>query len=307
MSKFGIKIDKIKDQELFQLLSIGNTAAKIVLEERYKRDIPKKTKLNNQVSKLESKGIRFNSFYKELGKFKVLAILITPKKICEQMPLKALANPFLNETLNNKLGDLYWKETLIDHAKQIKRNKLAIEEENFTTADINKIRFSILWLNFELSNRSSFSNPEMLLSKDARKVFRKEGFKGLLRIAKTNKKYFERIFSRLNELENKDFFNKASMEFHYVWFKKFTATDRHKFINAIDALYLSGQKKFLNYPIYYLYHKKSISIDKLRLLYDISYRKVRDVIFISAENSRDIFEKEVFWQKCNNSFSKFKS
>ena len=97
------------------------------------------------------------------------------------------------------------------------------------------------------------------------------------------------------------------MEFHYVWFKKFTATDRHKFINAIDALYLSGQKKFLNYPIYYLYHKKSISIDKLRLLYDISYRKVRDVIFISAENSRDIFEKEVFWQKCYNSFSKFKS
>ena len=123
------------------MLSIGNTV-KIVLEERYKRDIPKKTKLNNQVSKLESKGIRFNSFYKELGKFKVLAILITPKKICEQMPLKALANPFLNETLNNKLGDLYWKETLIDHAKQIKRNKLAIDEENFTTADINKISFN---------------------------------------------------------------------------------------------------------------------------------------------------------------------
>ena len=65
---------------------------------------------------------------------------------------------------NNNLGDIYWKETLRScEANQAFFKSDLLMKKTSPLQTLTKLGISILWLNFELSNRSSFSNFEMLL------------------------------------------------------------------------------------------------------------------------------------------------
>ena len=98
--KFGITTGLLKDKEYFYLVSCGSTSAKVILEQRHRRDPVLTRRIARHVKKIESRGIKFNSWYDELKIFDVMAALITPKNKCLNMPLKALINPYVNKSLN---------------------------------------------------------------------------------------------------------------------------------------------------------------------------------------------------------------
>ncbi len=305
--KFGISTTSLKDKQYNYLISCGSTSAKVILENRYRLNHSKKLHLAKHIKKIEKRGIKFNKFYSSLNKFDVMAILITPKQKCLSMPVKALMNPYINKSLNDKLSSLYWETTLESVEMYIRRNTFKIKNKNITTADINNIRFSIVWLNHCLSFPRRFNNPTQLLSKDARSVFIKSGFNGLQKIAKGNKVYLRKLFSELDEIKNESFFNQASLEFSSIWFKIFTATDRHKLFTALDILFYSGQKKYSNYPIYYLYNaQNNLDIKKIKKLYDIGYTTIKDLNFICAEN-KYLLDQEDLFNLLHESFSGFKN
>ena len=266
--KFGITTKSLTDKHYYYLISSGSNSAKVVLEHRYKLDPVQKMKISNHVSKVESRGIKFNSYYAEIDVFLVMAALITPKRKCMELPLKALINPYLNKALNDKLSMLYWKDAIEDYEYRIRKN-----------TDIRNIRFAIVWLNHTMSFPRPLENPTMLITKKEYLTFIESGFDGLKAIANRNKVALRNLFSSLNELESASFFSSASMEFAEIWFEKFTETDRYKFIKANEYVYFSNQKHYENYPIYYLYNKKiNLDINKIKWLYEIGYTTMKDII-----------------------------
>ena len=306
-AKFGITTALLKDQEYYYLVSCGSTSAKVILEQRYRRDPVKTLKLARHVKKIEARGIKFNSWYDELQIFDVMAALITPKNKCINMPLKALINPYINKSLNEKLSMLYWQDILEKFEYKIRSNHLQIGTILFTSADINKIKFSIVWLNHIMQFPRSLKVDGMLLSSDARHEFLTRGLSGLQSISKGNKIYLRKLFKSMNELLTSDFFNKASLEFGDVWFKKFTNTDRIKLMKAIEFLYYSGQKNYGNFPIFYLFNKDiKLEIKKIKWLYNIGYTKIKDLSFVCEENKSLLADEKIF-NILYESFGKYKA
>lgn len=305
--KFGITTGLLKDKEYFYLVSCGSTSAKVILEQSHRRDPVLTRRIARHVKKIESRGIKFNSWYDELKIFDVMAALITPKNKCLNMPLKALINPYVNKSLNEKLSMLYWQDTLEKFEYKIRSNHLQIGTILFTTADINKIKFSIVWLNHIMQFPRSLKIEGMLLSRDARHEFLTHGLNGLQSISKGNKIYLRKLFNSMDELMSADFFNKASLEFGDIWFKKFTSTDRFKLLKAIEVLYYSGQKSYSNFPIFYLFNKDiNLDIKKIDWLYQIGYTKIKDLSFVCEENKK-ILENEKIFNILYKSFGKYKA
>lgn len=305
--KFGITTKSLKDQQYNCLISCGSTSAKVIMEQRYRVNHAKKNQLNKHVKKIEQRGIKFNQFYSELNIYDVMALLITPKQKCLQMPMKALMNPYINKSLNDKLSLTYWDKTLENVESYIRNSSLKLGGKTVTTADINNIRFSIVWLNHCMSFPRPLNNPTQLLSSDARREFIKNGFDGLQKIAKGNKVFLRNLFKDLDEIKNESFFNQASLEFSSVWHEIFTSTDRQKLYIALEVLFYSGQKNYSNYPIYYLFNKQNnLDIKKIKLLYDIGYTRIQDINFICDENKKLLEDKNLFYL-LNDSFSNFKN
>lgn len=303
--KFGITTRSLTDKHYYYLISSGSSSAKVVLEHRYKLDPVQKMKISNHVSKVESRGIKFNSHYSEIDVFLVMAALITPKKKCIKLPLKALVNPYLNKALNDKLSMLFWKDTLEDYEYRIRTNTsggIAFGYFSLTSADIRNIRFAIVWLNHTITFPRPLENPTMLITKKEYLTFIESGFDGLKAIANRNKVALRNLFSSLNELESASFFSSASMEFAEIWFEKFTESDRYKFIKANEYVYFSNQKHYENYPIYYLYNKGiNLNINKIKWLYEIGYTTMKDISFVSEEN-KILLEDKAVWHLLHQSF-----
>ena len=305
--KFGITTGLLKDKEYFYLVSCGSTSAKVILEQRHRRDSVLTRRIARHVKKIESRGIKFNSWYDELKIFDVMAALITPKNKCLNMPLKALINPYINKSLNEKLSMLYWQDTLERFEYKIRSNHLQIGTILFTTADINKIKFSIVWLNHIMQFPRSLKIEGMLLSREARHEFLTQGFTGLQSISKGNKIYLRKLFNSMDELMSSDFLNKASLEFGDIWFKKFTSTDRFKLLKAIEVLYYSGQKSYGNFPIFYLFNKDiNLDIKKIDWLYQIGYTKIKDLSFVCEEN-KELLENAKTFNILYESFGKYRA
>lgn len=304
--KFGITTSLLKDKEYYYLVSCGSTSAKVILEQRYRNDAVKKIKIAQHVKKIETRGIKFNSFYNQLKIFDVMAALITPKIKVHKMPLKALINPYINKSLNEKLSLLWWKDTLDRFEYKIRSNHLVINDIKFTSSDINKIRFSIVWLNHIVSFPRPLNIKSALLSNDAKHEFLKSGLNGLQKISKGNKIFIRNLFKNLNELESASFLKTASLDFAEVWFQKFTVADREKTFKALETLYFSGQTNYENYPIFYIFNKNiNLDIKKIDWLYSLGYTKIKDIIFICEEN-RKLLEDHNTFIKLHQSFSKYK-
>ncbi len=304
--KFGIATSSLNDKQYNYLISCGSTSAKVIMEHRHRLNHGKKNALLKLLKKIEDRGIKFNKFYAELNRFEVMAALITPKQQTLKMPIKALMNPYINKSLNEKLSSAYWDDSLESCERYIRTNSFKINNQTLTTADINNIRFSIVWLNHCMSFPRALADATRLLSKDARSEFLKTGFDGLHKIAKGNKVLIKNLFKELDEIKNESFFNQASLEFASVWFDNFTPTDRHKLFKALDILYFSGQKKYSNFPIYYLFNSRNkLEMMRIKLLYDIGYTTIKDINFVCDENRNLLEDKNVF-KLLHESFSKFK-
>ena len=218
-TKYGILLQDITDLQLTILLDTGSTAAKQVIQKRYFGKPAKRLKLNKRIEELYRIGITFNSMYDELPYPSIVSILTVPKKRIERLPLRALINPTNNPTLNNKLSQVYWDETLEQNEKNIRFSNLIFDDQDliFTASDIKKIRFSIIWLNHIMSMKLKTKLYQKCLSNDAFKIFISEGFRGLYRISKKNKRKLNRFFKAADEVENMDFLRLSSIGLNNLW------------------------------------------------------------------------------------------
>ena len=307
--EFGLSQKDISDKQFLYLLKKGNPSAKILLLERYRNKPSKKIKLQRQIRQLEDSGVKFNKFYEELSTHQVAAILITPKAATKKLPIRSLIHPTHNKSLNDKLSKIWWEEKLYDHERSIRYKSLSIKEDNvdFTSADVKKIRFAIMWLNYFMTQKSKTVIKDFCLSKDARLVFLEKGFSGLYNIAKSDKRILKKYFSKSDEVTNKSFYELASLNFRDVWIS-FTSRDRQKIIKSFQNLSLEehAPNSYKNLPIYYLYNSTfNMDINKLTKLFNVGYQRMMTAEILRKDNETLLNEVGIF-DTLYNQFSKYK-
>ncbi len=310
--EFGLSLNDLSEGQMLTLLKDGNSSAKTILKQKYRNNAVKLSHLNNSIKQLESGGIKFNSLYDtELSTHQVAAILLTPKKKTKKLPLRSLMHPSHNKTLNDKLSRVWWEEKIQDYEKDIRYLSMTVEgdEIDFTTADIRKIKFGIVWLNFFMSqnSRSKLINP--CLSKHAQLVFLEDGFSGLYKIAKSNKRQLKKYFSESDEGINRSFYELASLDFRDVWEFIFTPKDRKKLIKSFQMLGLEehAPASYKNLPIYYLYNNSfNMNIQKLKKLFNAGYKRMKTASILRKENEKLLSTKGIF-EVLHKNFSKYKS
>ena len=124
------------------------------------------------------------------------------------MPVRALINPHIGDNLAKKISKIRHEIRLKDVEKFIKNGTFKFNENasRITTQDLNKIRYSIVWLNQYNELPKMLNINDKCLSSDAYRIFIKEGFSGLYKIARGNKRYLKKLFSKCDEIQNYKFF-----------------------------------------------------------------------------------------------------
>jgi hypothetical protein len=307
--EFGLSQRDITDEQFLYLLKKGNTSAKILLLEKYRNKPAKRIKLLKLISQLEDSGVKYNKFYKELSTHQVAAILITPKVATKNLPIRSLIHPTHNKSLNDKLSKVWWTEKICDYERSIRNKSLSIKEDeiDFTAADVKKIRFAIMWLNFFMTNKSKTLIKDFCLSQDAKLVFLEKGFSGLYKIAKSDKRILKKYFLKSDEIINKSFYDLASLNFRDVW-RNFTLRDTQKIVKSFQHLSLEehAPNSYKNLPIYYLYNSAfNMNINKLTKLFNMGYQRMKTAEILRKENEYLLNENGIF-DILYKQFSKYK-
>ena len=225
---YGIDINRLKPKEFRILISLGSSPAYYCYMNRINQTRnsdpasfrANKNKINAYVATLIDKGIKFNSIMEYENIAIVTSLFINVPSVVESMPMRALMNQFNNYALNKKLHSFYQSVTIRSKKYNINNNNLRSDSENFTTADINKIRFSLLSLNFFLSPEAKRTHkslkPKPVLSKKSIEVYRNSGFLGLLKQAKPGtKRALKKSFSQMDDddkISNISFFKSMSVD-----------------------------------------------------------------------------------------------
>lgn len=303
---FGIDTEKITEEQFFHLISWGSISAELMYRAKLKNNQQKIIILDRYVKKLRNNGMRFSDHILSLPRHKALASLITIKKEVKDMPLRALINPHIGTNLAIKLSKIDNSIRIGDVERHIKNGtfKFNMHEKKVSTQDLNKLRFSIIWLNQYIELTKKFIIRNKCLSDDAYKIFVKEGFSGLYDIAKGNKRYFKKVFSSCDEIRNYKFFKYASLEFDYIWNNKFTKTDRKKFPTAIDSLYFNNDRGNENYPVFYIFNK-AIDMKRVNFFSDIGYFSYGNIQLVDQNNYHLYSDKDIF-KLLHQSFGNYK-
>ena len=117
------------------------------------------------------------------------------------LPMRALINPYNNQKLNEKLFIFSPSDKIKDYKYAITNNSLKRMDQKFTTADVNNIRASIIWLNWFMFNEDILKQPTrpqnvgLCLTQDALVVHAQDGLEGLYKIAKYKKRELRKLFN----------------------------------------------------------------------------------------------------------------
>ena len=155
-SPYGIDLNKLEPKKFRKLISLGSSPAYYCYMNRLNqvrnsdpgRFRIKKNEIDKYLETLKEDGIKFNLIMGYEKVSVVTQLFINVPSLVENMPMRALMNHFNNYALNKKLHTFYQSVTIKNKKYHINNNSLKSDSERFTTADINKIRFSLLLLNF---------------------------------------------------------------------------------------------------------------------------------------------------------------
>lgn len=303
---FGIDPDKLKEDQFLQLISWGSIPAEYMYRDAIKNNQIKLRKLSKHIKTAEESGIIFSNHLKSLPRQKILASLISIKKEVQEMPVRALINPHIGANLAKKISKIKHEIRLKDVEKFIKNGTFKFNENGsrIKTQDLNKIRYSVVWLNQYNELPKTLDIKDMCLSPDAYSIFIKEGFSGLYKIAKGNKRYLKKIFNKCDEIQNYKFFKYASLSFDYIWNSKCTKTDREKFPGALDSLYFNDDRGNQNYPVFYIFNS-AMDLNRIKYFTDAGYFRLGQIQLIDPSNQELYSDKDIF-KILYESFSKYK-
>ena len=302
--KFGLKPEKLKEEHFLELISCGSVPAEYMYRSFLKNNQIKLHKLNNEIIKLRENGTIFSDYYKELPRNKILASLFSIREKVNNLPLRAALNPSMGKKLATKISKLDKSILIKEVERGIKYESLEIEGITFNTHEINKLRFSIIWLNQFVNQPKDLNVNNKCLSNDAYKIFITDGFEGLYKIAKRNKRYLKKIFLECDEIRNYKFFKFASLNFEYIWNVKFTKTDREKIPAALDALYFDDDRGNQDQPVYYVFNE-AIDMKRLKYFTDNGYQRLGQIQVVDI-NNYDLYKRKEIFKTLYDTFGKIK-
>ena len=241
--------------------------------------------------------------------------LFTLKREVLELPFKSLINPFNNPDLNNKLFNISPSITLNNKKHDIKNKSLREPGIRFTSADYNKIRLSILWVNWFLYHETSLSRPKHLnlcLSQDAYSLLitSKRGPLELLNYAKVNKRELKNLLSGFGENYRASFafLSNASLELNELLEHRMTRPQIDRLIQCYDYHRYSSNPgastgRMANY---YIYNPNILKTQKtLELLFYRGYKRVNNMKFFDRENREALINSRMY-DLLHKNFSDFK-
>ena len=235
----------------------------------------------------------------------------------EKEPMRALISPINNPELNKKLFDFRISEKIGDYQNLIKSNNISKFKEkniNITSADINKLKQSIIWLNWFLyhSNKDASVRPKRLqlcLSDNAIDVFAFEGLEGLYKKSKKNKRALKKYFKELNELDKAcqtTLLSAMSLELNTLINIKFSSkrvNNLYRCYQYFETAYPSISK-YRRHPNYFMYNPNILSTQKtLKELYETGYSRMQNMKFLDRKFQK-FLENQDFYNCLFINFSK---
>ena len=132
---------------------------------------------------------------------------------------------------------------------------------------------------------------------NAFKIFISEGFRGLYRISKKNKRKLNRFFKAADEVENMDFLRLSSIGLNNLWNYTFTKKDQQKIIKSYNLIRLEKHKpySFSSIPSFYIYNSVyNLDIKKLELLYRRGYTNMKSLRIFNPNNQKFLSDPELY-------------
>ena len=273
----------------------------------------KVSKLKNKIEKKFNFLINDDPHYALVQKSKIIKI----HQKALDLPMRALIYPFNGDKLNQKLYQFSTRDRLRDFRREIANGSLRKRETKFTTADHNNIRRSIVWLNWfmfdeNIMNKSTrVENVDLCLSQDAVAVFAIEGFDGLYRISKKNKKRLKACFNKFpdNKQACMSFLSLASVELNSLINYRMSKLRLDNLFRCyqyfIDSHSKPTDKRRM--PNYYMYNPNILKTQKnLELLFKFGYMRMQHMKFFDSKNAEIVRDKDIY-TLLHDSYSTFKS
>ena len=314
----GITNKNLKDKFILFLCNQGCLPAYHFYRDRLSRQNDKNWQ--SKINKIKTKIERQNQItisddphnrIREKGK------LLKLNREIIKLPMRALINPFNNQKLNEKLFAFSPSDRIEDYKYAITNNMLKKRDQKFTTADINNIRVSILWLNWFMFNEDILKQPTrpnnvgLCLTQDALLVHSKDGLEGLYKIAKYKKRELKRLFNEFpNDLAaQQSFLSAASTKLNECINYRMTETRISNLFRCYQYFSDAHSKvfKLRRMPNYYMYNPNILKTQKyLNALFDLGYNRMQNLRFLNNENKDIVRNKEIYRILAKN-FSSFKA
>ena len=317
MAMFGITTHLANEKYLIFLCSQGSLPAFFYLKHLYSKEvnaIQKILELKKYIKKkhpylhkeLDADPIKSSNYRKKL---------FTLKKQVLELPFKSLINPYNNPDLNVKLFNISPSITIGEKPIYIKNRNLMVSNIRFTAADFNKIRLSILWVNWFLFQNTSLSRPKHLslcLSQDAYSslIISKQGPLELLKYANANKRELKNLLASFGENNRSAFafLSNASLELNELLQHRMTRPQIDRLIQCYDYHKYSsnpgaGIGRMANY---YIYNPNILKTQKtLELLFHRGYKRVNNMKVFDRQNQEALINNR-FYELLHKNFSDFK-
>ncbi len=315
---FGIKNTILNDKFVLFLIDQGCMPAYYYYRSSISRSgdrfwTVKVGKLKKKIEKKFNFLINEDPHYALVQKSKILKI---HQKVLD-LPMRALIYPFNGNTLNQKLYKFSTSDTLREFKRDIANGSLKKREIRFTSADHNNIRRSIVWLNWFMFDEnimkktSRIENVSLCLSQDAVTVFAVEGFDGLYKISKKNKRKLMACFRKFpdDKQATMSFLSLASMELNGLINFRMSPLRLENLFRCyqyfIDSHSKPTDKRRM--PNYYMYNPNILKTQKnLELLFRLGYMRMQHMKFLDSKNAEIVRDKEIY-QLFHENYSDFKS
>ena len=292
MSIYKITNKHLDDKFLKYLTLQGSKPAFAFLAYQLNRQPAKRKDINiiKKNAKKRNPDIKFE--FDSIAAIKEKKNLMSIKREIQNFPMRALINPWNNDKLNIKLSEF-------DHTKKIKKYSFGIGANNlshrgvkFTSADLNNIRQSIIWLNWFTYDIPKISRParnQLCISPTALSIVISSDLNELYKYARYEKKILKKYFNLFPEKKSHyvSFLSSASVELGELFAHRIPENQINNLIRSYEYFIDSGNNimETNHFPNYYMYNPLIIKKQKnLRLLFELGYNRMINMKFLQREN-----------------------
>ena len=311
MSTYKIT-NKLLDEKFLKYLAYqGSVPALSFLISKLNKEPHRRKDIPNIRSYSQKRNPQMKVTYNAIEAISHKKNLLSIDKQLQSFPMKSLINPWNNEKLNIKLSAFNSSKRIKRYAFSISANNLSHRGEKFTSADINNIRQSIIWLNWFHFNAPKISRPsqnQLCMSTKALSIAVTGDLNELYKFAKYDKKILKKYFEIFSDTKKSyiSFLSSASIELGEFFAHRIRKNQTENLVRCYEYFIDAGNsiKETNQYPNYFMFNPLIIKNQKnLKLLFELGYNRMINMKFLQRENLA-LLNKEDLYQVLHRNFSK---